>query len=178
MERFQKINKMLHLVYPETLNKLVVANVPGVFGVMFNIFKPLSARNPPPSMSFLGPSPIASLLSHAACLSPRIILCCPVFCAVPKRTLRKIDILGEGDEAQSAFGALLGPDNQLTKSGRAEVLFSDILAGRLEQRRRRSKVITAFFGSALALLAFSRASFVKDEQVLQASRPRSSVGAR
>jgi len=101
-----------------------------------------------------------------------------VFCAVPKRTLRKIDILGEGDEAQSAFGALLGPDNQLTKSGRAEVLFSDILAGRLEQRRRRSKAITAFFGSALALLAFSRASFVKDEQVLQASRPRSSVGAR
>lgn len=55
MERFQKINKMLHLVYPETLNKLVVANVPGVFGVMFNIFRPLSARNPPPSMSFFGP---------------------------------------------------------------------------------------------------------------------------
>mmetsp|Transcript_2892 Transcript_2892/g.6936 ORF Transcript_2892/g.6936 Transcript_2892/m.6936 type:complete len:140 (+) Transcript_2892:2-421(+) len=41
MQRFGKINWMLHLVYPETLSRLIVTNVPGVFGGIWNVFKPL-----------------------------------------------------------------------------------------------------------------------------------------
>ena len=39
--RFAKINRLLHDVYPETLQRLVVLNIPGMFGMIWGLFKPL-----------------------------------------------------------------------------------------------------------------------------------------
>lgn len=39
--RFAKINRFLHDVYPETLQRLVVLNIPGMFGMIWGLFKPL-----------------------------------------------------------------------------------------------------------------------------------------
>ena len=39
--RFAKINRFLHDVYPETLQRLVVLNIPGMFGMIGGLFKPL-----------------------------------------------------------------------------------------------------------------------------------------
>lgn len=157
MERFVKLNKMLHLVYPETLNRLVVANVPGVFGVIYNIFKPI--RTPRSNPASPGQRPLASslVLLHPTCamlpfrcqragsvplkfITPAGLLLrffdmFGIARAVPQRTLSKISILSEGDESMHGFAVLLGADNELAKTGRAEVLFQEVLAGRIERRK-------------------------------------------
>lgn len=41
MSRFGKINSIVHMVYPETLTKLIVLNIPPMFGMILRLFKPL-----------------------------------------------------------------------------------------------------------------------------------------
>jgi hypothetical protein len=41
MDRFNEINRMVHLLYPETLEQLIIINVPGIFNVIWRLFVPL-----------------------------------------------------------------------------------------------------------------------------------------